>query len=387
MDMNQIIKLSVVVGPLMVLSAAHAATVVADGRGNGMGNTGVTSADYVLAPFYNPALAALHREQDDFGLLLPAIGATVRDTDESLDTIDSLQDTIKAFESSGSNDAAQAAQLNSYLTQLADNKPLAVTGGVGLAFAFPIDTVSANFFARGYAEVVAQQEIAVNGGDAPLNVKARYENSEVDMIAFGYAEYGVAFAKRLTYKGQEFSLGISPKYQQLRTYKQNLSVEDFDISDYDKSETNKNYFNLDLGAVWLVDNYRVGVAVKDLFSKEIDTLNIGGVSTYRLDTQVTVSGSYHHEFITATIDWDLTKQKRFSGLNDNTQFLRMGVEADAFGWAQLRAGYEMDIEDTLDDSLTMGVGISPGELVSLDLAGSYAGDNQFGLSGNLSFTF
>ena len=52
---------------------------------------------------------------------------------------------------------------------------------------------------------------------------------------------------------------------------------------------------------------------------------------------------------------------------------------------QLRAGYEMDLEDTLDDSLTAGIGISPFDVVSLDLAGSYAGENQFGASLNLAF--
>ena len=57
------------------------------------------------------------------------------------------------------------------------------------------------------------------------------------------------------------------------------------------------------------------------------------------------------------------------------------------GWAQLRLGYEIDLEDTLDNSFTFGVGISPADLVSFDLAASYAGDNQYGLSGNLAFTF
>lgn len=387
MDMNQLTKILVVASQLVVVGGVSAAKFVADGRGNGMGNTGVTSADYVLAPFYNPSLVAVHREEDDFGLLIPAIGATVRDTDETIDTIDNLQDAIKAFENSGSSDPAQAAKLNSYLTQLEDNKPLSVAAGAGLAVAFPIKTLSANFFSRGYAEIIAVQDIAVNGGDTPAAVKTRYESSNVDMIAFGYTEYGLALAKQFNINGQDFSFGVSPKYQQLRTYKQNLSVEDFDLSDYDKSKTTKNTFNMDLGAVWLIDNYRIGVAVKDLFSKKIDTLDVAGVSTYDLNTQVTVSGAYAHEFLTATIDWDLTKQKRFVGLADDTQFLRLGVEGNAFGWAQLRAGYQFDTEDTLDDVITAGIGISPGDLVSFDIAGSYAGNNQYGASANLSFTF
>ncbi|NVD07960.1 type IX secretion system membrane protein PorP/SprF [Vibrio sp. JPW-9-11-11] len=385
--MNQFNKITVVIGLLVCSSAGYAATVVPDGRGNGMGNTGVSSADYVLAPFYNPALTAIYRDSDDFGVLLPAVGATLRDTDESLDTIDSLQDTIKQFENGGSSDPTQATTLNNYLTQLSDNKPLAVTGGAAMAVALPINTLSANMFLRGYAEVVASPEIAADGGNTPSAVQTRYENSNVDMIAFGYSEFGVALAKRVAIAGQDVSLGVTPKYQQLKTYKQSLSVEDFDLDDYDQSETKKSAFNLDLGAVWLVDNYRLGVAVKDLFSKEIDTKDIGGVSRYKLNTQLTVSGTYMMEYFSATIDFDMTKQERFLDLNDETQFLRVGVEGNAFGWAQLRAGYQTDVQDTLDDEVTLGIGISPGDLVSIDLAGSYAGDNQFGLSGNLSFTF
>lgn len=385
--MNQYKKIAAVFGALAFSSVTYSASVVPDGRGNGMGNTGVTSADYVLAPFYNPALTAIYRDSDDFGILVPAIGATIRDTDESLDTIDSLQDSIKQFENGGSTDPAQAALLNSYLTQLSDNKALAVTGGAALAVALPINTLSANFFLRGYAEIVASPEIAASGGDAPLAVQSRYENSNVDMIAFGYSEYGVALAKRFAIAGQDVSFGITPKYQELRTYKQSLSVQDFDLDDYDQSETNKNAFNLDLGAVWMIYNYRLGVVVKDLFSQEIDTLNIGGVSRYKLNTQVTLSGSYAMDYFVATVDWDVTQQERFTDLKDETQFLRLGVEGNIFGWVQLRAGYQADIQDTLDDEVTLGLGISPGDLVSIDLAGSYAGDNQFGLSGNLSFTF
>ncbi|WP_367989930.1 conjugal transfer protein TraF [Vibrio sp. NTOU-M3] len=379
-------KLSIAVVAAIVSTSTLGATTVADGRGNGMGNTGVTTADYVLAPFYNPALTAVYREKDTVGILFPAIGARARDTDESLDTIDSLQDTISSFEN-GNTDPATIATLNGYLDQLADDAPLGISAGAGFAVALPIQNLSINLYGRGYAEIVASTEIAANGGNTPLAVQARYENSEVDMIAFGYTEYGVAMAKRLTLMGQDVSLGVTPKYQQLRTYKQALSVEDFDLSDYDQSETKKNAFNLDLGAIWFYEQFRAGVAIKDLFSKTLDTQNFGGVSQYKLNTQVTASGAYVTELLTATVDMDLTKQSRFTDLDDDTQFLRFGVEANAWGWAQVRAGYEVDLKSTLDNSLTAGVGISPGDLVSLDLAGSYAGDNQFGLSGNLAFTF
>ncbi|WGK84051.1 conjugal transfer protein TraF [Vibrio aestuarianus] len=372
---------------LLILSSAsvQSANTVADARGNGMGNTGVTTADYLIAPFYNPALVAVYRDRDTFGVLFPAIGATARDPDKSLETIDDLQDSIKTFENTSNPNQSNVTQLNSYLDQLADDKPLAVSAGAGMAVAVPLDVLSLNIFARGYAEVISRSDIATNGGDSIAAVENRYQNSTVDLIAFGYSEFGVAMAKMYSLAGQQLSFGITPKIQQLRTYKQTVSVKDFDLSDYDKSETNDNAFNLDFGAIWLIDNFRIGVAVKDLFAQELKTID--GISAYQLDTQVTFSGGYVTELFSAAIDIDATKQERFKNLKDDTQYLRFGVEGNAWGWVQLRAGYEMDLEDTLDDAFTFGIGISPGDLVSFDLAGNYAGDNQFGVSGNLAFTF
>ncbi|EKO3402790.1 conjugal transfer protein TraF [Vibrio fluvialis] len=367
--------------------SAYAANGVADARGNAMGNTGVTTSDYLLAPFYNPALTAVYRDRDSVGLLVPALGANIRDSDESLSTIDDLQSSIDQFEAAGVGAATQENinQLNGYLDDLADDKPFAVSGGAGIAVALPMNAVSLNFFARGYAEILADSTIAANTGNTASDVETRYQNSYVNMLAFGYSEYGVAVAKLFTLQGQQIAIGITPKIQELRTYKEVVTVKDFDLSDYDQSKTSKNAFNLDIGAVWLKDNFRAGIAAKDLISQEIKTYD--DQSSYTLDPQVTVSGGYVTDFFALAIDWDLTKQKRFKGVDDDTQFLRFGVEGNAWGWAQLRAGYEIDLESTLDNSITAGLGISPGDLVSVDLAANYAGNYQYGLSANLAFTF
>ncbi len=368
-------------------SSALASNLLMDARGAGMGNTGVSTADYLLAPYYNPALTAVYRKNDSFGILLPSIGLRAEDKDESLKTIDDLQDSIEQFERAGVGAATQenVDQLNRYLDQLADDKPLAVTAGIGIAVALPLDAVSLNFFTRGYAEVIAKANVAAKSGNSANEVKIRYESSDVDLTAFGYTEVGLAVGKQVVLGGQTVALGVTPKVQQLRTYQDNASVKSFDLDDYDKSEVKDNAFNLDMGAVWLIDQYRVGIVAKDLFAKDIQTQNRN--NTYKLDTQIAVSGSYVSDFFIAAVDLDLTKQRRFDGDNDDTQFMRFGVEGNVWGWAQLRAGYEVDLQNSLDNSVSVGLGVSPWDVVSFDLAGSYAGDNQFGLSANLAFTF
>ncbi|EEX36301.1 hypothetical protein VIB_002616 [Vibrio metschnikovii CIP 69.14] len=282
-----------------------------------MGNTGVTTSDYLLAPFYNPALTAVYRSRDDFGVLLPAVGINLRDSDDNLSTIDDLQDVIKAFEAGDTSQATQD-RLNRYLDDLNNNKPFAVSGGLGVAVAIPMNRVSLNFFARGYVEILAKAQISDDVD--PVN---RYQDSSVDLMAFGYSEYGLAVAKMVQYRGHQWAIGVAPKIQQLKTYQQSLSVKEFDLDDYDQSETSDSAFNLDLGVVWLKDNYRAGVAVKDLFSQKITTFN--GINQYKLDTQVTVSGGYVTDAFTAAVDLDLTKQSRFDGKGDDTQFLRFGI--------------------------------------------------------------
>ncbi len=368
-------------------SSALASNLLMDARGAGMGNTGVSTADYLLAPYYNPALTAVYRKNDSFGILLPSIGLRAEDKDESLKTIDDLQDSIEQFERAGVGAATQenVDQLNRYLDQLADDKPLAVTAGIGIAVALPLDAVSLNFFTRGYAEVIAKANVAAKSGNSANEVKIRYESSDVDLTAFGYTEVGLAVGKQVVLGGQTVALGVTPKVQQLRTYQDNASVKSFDLDDYDKSEVKDNAFNLDMGAVWLIDQYRVGIVAKDLFAKDIQTQNRN--NTYKLDTQIAVSSSYVSDFFIAAVDLDLTKQRRFNGDNDDTQFMRFGVEGNVWGWAQLRAGYEVDLQNSLDNSVSVGLGVSPWDVVSFDLAGSYAGDNQFGLSANLAFTF
>ena len=376
--MQKYTQLVVVLGAFFSGSVL-AANAVADARGNAMGNTGVTTSDYLLAPFYNPALTAVYRSRDDFGMLLPAVGINLRDSDDNLSTIDDLQDVIKAFEAGDTSQATQD-RLNRYLDDLNNNKPFAVSGGLGVAVAIPMNRVSLNFFARGYVEILVKAQISDDAD--PVN---RYQDSSVDLMAFGYSEYGLALAKMVQYRGHQWAIGVAPKIQQLKTYQQSLSVKEFDLNDYDQSETSDSAFNLDLGVVWLKDNYRAGVAVKDLFSQKITTFN--GINQYKLDTQVTVSGGYVTDAFTAAVDLDLTKQSRFDGKGDDTQFLRFGIEGSAWRWAQLRAGYEIDLESNLDNAITAGIGFSPFDVVRFDLAGNYAGKHQMGVAANLSLTF
>lgn len=370
-------NLVVCVGLALSATQVMAASSVADGRGTAMGGVGVASADYLAGAFANPALTALYRNNDDFGLLLPSVGLSVNDPSSSIDTLDELEGLFKQFESDPTQ--ANSDKVNSSLDSLQGAKPTLVTAGAGAAISIPADIVSANLFARGYANVVAVSNISSDS-----DVTTRYNNSTVDLIGFAYSEVGIAFAKDMTLYNQKIAFGISPKYQMLSTYTDNVSVNDFDIDDYEESELEADGVNFDIGAVWHHKHYQVGLAIKDVLAHE---MKAGTKYSYELSPQATIGAAYKHRFFTVAADLDLTKQGHFTNVDDDTQYIRFGAELNGWDWMQLRAGIEHDIEGTYDTAFTGGVGLSPFDVVNVDVGCVYAGENQFGATASLSVTF
>jgi len=374
--MNNKTLVSLSISFALLASNANAVTNVADARGNAMANTGVASANYLTAPFYNPALGANFDAKDDFGFFIAA-DLSVNDEDESLQMIDDVQEVAET---------AHENLIKHYLDQLNSNAPLSSVANAGFAMAIPSNTVSVNLFGRGYTEIIGT--VTTSASDS-TPIKTRYDESTVDMLAFSYAEIGLSFAKKFTLVGEQISFGVTPKFQRMTTYSQITSLDTFDIDDLDKNEISKDAFNLDLGVAWYKENFRVAIAATDLFAQEIDVYDIyyANYDSYNLETQVTVAVAYSSDYFTAAIDVDLTEQTRFEQVDDETQFVRLGIEGNVWGWAQLRAGYEIDVQDTLDNTITAGMGISPFDRLSFDIAASYTGDNQFGASASLALTF
>ena len=54
---------------------------------------------------------------------------------------------------------------------------------------------------------------------------------------------------------------------------------------------------------------------------------------------------------------------------------------------QLRAGVQHDLEDTIDTTFSAGLGLSPFDVVHIDIAGSTSGSDSYGAVLQLSFTF
>jgi len=74
-------------------------------------------------------------------------------------------------------------------------------------------------------------------------------------------------------------------------------------------------------------------------------------------------------------------------LSYKAQFARLGVELDAWHWAQLRAGYSHSMTDYSKDMLTAGLGFTPFGLFGVDIAAQFGEDDHYGVATQFVFMF
>ena len=395
-----------------VSSAAMAVPYAFEARQEAMGGTGVASARYLSAPLYNPARLAFAKADDDVGILLPVVGAEVYDKDDLSGQVDDLSDSYDAYQNA--NDAYQAnpSAENAAALQAANNKAIGelsdlsgdsgyARAGAGVVVALPFEALSVAVMANGYADVQAFADINANDLTGMLPTDESQVQSRAIAMGAGVSEFGVTLAKVFEAEGMRWSVGITPKSQELRVlnYVANAVDGDFDDITDDQYQASENGFNLDAGVAASWENgWDAGLAIKNLVKRDLDAPLTDGVkATYELSTVPTAGVSYRWGQLTFNGDADLLAQKRFTDLSgtyasfdageDDLQMMALGAEWDLWQWAQLRAGYRHDLKDNLDDALSAGLGISPGDLFHLDLAGTYAGNNQFGGVVQTSLTF
>lgn len=400
--------------------SVSAAPYAFNARQDAMGGTGVSGAHYLAAPFYNPALLTNFDDTDDFGVLLPVVGAQVFDKDKIRDTADDLADQYKSYQSAydayvnnmTDANAAQLSSLNSSvagkLTDLSGDTAY-VSAGAGAAIALPSKTLSSAVFFNSYADIEAFADIDANDltdktvGGVTVQVPNDEDNINSKVVAMGalVTDIGVSLAKDFETPLGTTSFGVSPKSQQIKVLNYVASAVDSDVSDItdSKYQTTKNGFNMDMGVANNFGNgLTAGLAVKNMVKRTVQSPTIDGVQAeYELGPLPTASATYHNTWVTVSSDLDLMPQKRFTNLSgttasfnaadDDQQIFSVGVEGDVVGWLQLRAGYRHDLKGNLNDAFTAGLGIAPFKTFHLDVAGVYGGSNELGAVAQTAYTF
>ncbi|MEA5230151.1 conjugal transfer protein TraF [Vibrio parahaemolyticus] len=364
---------------LLASTSIHATNYSVDARSMGMGGTGVTTSDALTGPFINPAMIAVNASHKRFGLMLPALGVTASDSDRTLDVVDEIKAKYEHLVNTPSYKTL--FELDELLDDLSDNQAVNVNSTVGVSAVIPNDRIATSIFGSVQLDLISSAEIAT--GSNPLD---RYNHSTMVLAGSGILDVGVSFARELKLKGHSVTIGISPKYQELRTYSISKELGDFDLDNYEDSEKKDARFNVDVGATWMLGNkWRFGVAAKNLIPYSIDTID--RIFTYSISPEVTLGAAYIRDSYSVALDADVTKLERFNIESDDTQMIRAGVEFDAWSIAQIRFGYESDLKSNLDDSISAGIGLNVFDKGLFDVAAQYAGENQAGVSANMTYKF
>lgn len=360
-----------------------------DSRSHGMGGVGVASSDYLTSAFHNPALGARYTESDDIGILIPSVGVQVFDEGDTVSKIEDFSDVYDTFENNPTIENAES--LISSLEDMQGSKAY-VQAGAGVAIAIPTEYVSLNFYGKTYVDAYVLADISDDDLDASSIIANTDLTSQGVTMGVSIIEGGIAVSKSFEVSYGTWYLGMTPKYQQVKTINYIVDIENYETDDWDdeKYQSEDTAFNLDMGVAYeMPEGFVFGLSGRNLIDKSYETATTRGVDgVYNINPVFTLGASFNHSLFTIAADVDLNESERYSsldGLNsdidadsDNTQMVGIGAEFNAWDWAQLRVGYQSDIADTLEDQFTAGIGLSPFGAIHIDVSASYAGDNQFG---------
>ncbi|MHA7853620.1 conjugal transfer protein TraF [Marinobacter shengliensis] len=406
MKTNRLCKLSLAISlSIATTSALASPQAPMSARSFAMGGTGVAVAHPSAAPLANPAMMAApqHDWADDFGLMLPSVNARFADEEEVVDQIDDIQDVIDRFDgqingfsaASSPEDVERfqntARDLSNRLEAFSDDT-MRVNLGLGIGVAVPSPRLAVGVFTTGNLTATVRGELD-NSDQALLDSIANAQtaadietilndnnrdiefNSRGRILASAVIEAGVSFASTFQLNnGDALQVGVSPKYIELRTFQYTETVSGFEDDEFDgdQYQTDKSGFNLDIGAAYAFGENRewnTGVVVKNLIPMELDSAQsrpeLGEQKrTLELNPMVTAAIAHKSDYHVVTAELDLTKKKAF-GFEDDTQWLAVGAEFDAWRYAQLRAGIRHNLASNSDNDgieedtqFTAGLGLN-----------------------------
>ncbi len=364
-----------------------------DARGMGMGGTGVATGDLRTGHFYNPALLAFHRGDEDLmrngqHSLTLAIGPLTEATEHAIDAVrddyqDRLDRTIENFNTDpGPSTAANALRavtdLRDTLEAVSDGN-IYGEGYVGYSVTIPSDAEGGAFFIGtrvigGGAAIIAEADIDLLDtyteamqSDQPLathpdlfdangqlNSPNRAIGSTAESQAMALVEAGVSVARRFSLRGRPFAIGVSPKIISARTYHDQWRVLGGEFGNVGTIQ-DQLYANLDIGAAWdLTEQFRVAVSGKDIINKNVDT---GTDRTLSLNGRYRGGLSFRGERVMLGMEIDLMPNDGIFEKDLRRQDLSLGGEFRPLSGLALRLGYRQDIRNSYGNMTSAGIGL------------------------------
>lgn len=382
-----------------------------DARSMGMGGTGVATGDLRTGHFYNPALLAFHRGDEDrmrngqHSLTL-AVGPMTGATEHAIKAVrddyqDRLDTSIENFNREpGSSTAANALRA---VTDLRDTLEAVSDGDMygegyfGYSVTVPSDAEGGAFFIGtrvigGGAASIADDDIALldtytDAMQSPtpaethpdlfdesgrLTSPNRAIGSTAESQAIALVEAGVSVARRFSLRGRPFSIGISPKIITARTYHDQWRVFGGAFGNVGTIQ-DQLYANLDIGAAWdLTEQFRVAVTGKDVINKSFET---GLDRTLVLNGRYRGGISFRSERLMVGMEIDLMPIEGIFEKDLRRQDLSLGGEFRPLSSLALRVGYRQDVRNSYGNMTSAGVGFRT-RFIAVELAFTSGSDER-----------
>jgi hypothetical protein len=380
---------------LCVSTAIHANSFSAKQAGQGF--TGLTK-DFTSA-LSNPALLTKYDNDDDVYFSLN-LGGIISDEHNVIDNGEDIANFIDKFEQSIDNIGnispanlltykadllAQVDRITETLAEI-DLKPVQFREGVNLLIIVPNKHLSFGMFVNQYGRLGAI--VDYDKSDEAI-LKTAIDTGEFDTndlksfaVGVGYSvvEVGAMFGYPLVkHADYDLSIGAKVKLQRIDIFFNNLNITDFDQDEFDLTDdnhlTDSEGSNVDLGlyATWGDERQWHGALVVNNISEHDVTLAEQNL-TFTLETSVEAGVSYQNDWLTLAAEMDVVERESFKQLAP-VKYASLGAE---FRWAehmQFRLGMRTDLNDNEADIYTLGIGISPWDIVSIDIAG-FTGDKD-----------
>lgn len=380
-----------------------------------MGGVGVALPNPTTGTLYNPAeLSATPREDRNGFAMGVSAGAEAYDPGKAINKVSDIRsnfrdlknlvDGLSSSSSKATYDAIanKVAQINADLTDI-NQKDVTAEGGAGLLIDKPGRGLGIGVTASAVATVGAKTEytdqqyldqIETAARNQDYNGVKQYNQSSLtsDVRAVGVAigEVGLNLSHQFAIAGHSLDIGVTPKFMKVMTINYSASPAAANTSDVRDSKYRKDYtdMNVDLGVLKDFGNgFYTGLVVRDLVPHTYKTApdRRGRVETIKLRPQARVGVGYDRGWYRLGVDADLTKNQPVA-FEQATRFIGVGGSLNAWGWAQLRAGYRFDTVNSSRDVVTAGIGISPFNALHFDI-GAEANHHDVGSAAQVALTF
>jgi len=384
-------RLSIAVAAVIAAGNAYAVDTQ-NARALGQGGTSVVAGNYGSASV-NPAMASVLSDSDNFGFRINA-GAEASDEDDFLDSLDQTQDEIDLLQQKIDNSSAAPGDETAVLDAIQDleGKVVEINAGTDLQVAIPSQYIGAALFVKSDIRAALDFEDNTPAGLDFSDFSGSTDvedviDSEVQVSGYGITDVGVALSHRYNGLGiGDLIVGVSPKFQRIDLISKTENVSDFDTGDIRDDVTEDTGFNADLGAIYMLGEnrqYRVGATVRNVVPRSVE-----GASgeTFDLEPQASLAIGYDNGWIATSIEADATDSPSY-GQAKAVKFARFGLELDAYKWAQFRVGVRHDLNGVKEDVMTAGIGLSPMDVINVDLAGIYGKNNTYGAAVQIGARF